>query len=88
MGRGEVELKTRNYLLFRTASAYSESEGIGLTVKGYRLPFFRGRYSILVEGVHYSDVTLPKGTSQLVETVRESLDDPHDAPKRIQIRQI
>jgi len=88
MDNGDIRVNSRNYLLFRTARAFSDRDGFSLTVKGYRLPFLRGRYTILVEGVHYSDVSIPKGTGTLIEAVHRSLCDPYNAPKKILVRQI
>ena len=87
MDNHDIRVKARNYIIFRTAEAFSGSEGFGMTVRGYRVPFFRGRYRILLEDVHYSDA-LPKGTGKLIEAVHDSLDDPYDKPKKIIVRQI
>ncbi len=87
MGGNGITIKSRNFILFRTAEAVIE-RGPGITVvTGFRVPLFRGKYRILVEGIGYGKPNLPKSLDSTLDKVRESLEDPHELPKKIKVRE-
>ena len=80
-----MHIKSRNFLLFRTAQATVKNQGQEVTVKGFRFIGLPGRYRIGVEE-GYGYTPLPKSTRRMIETVRTELRDKHDLPKRIRVK--
>lgn len=87
MGGNGITVKSRNFILFRTAEAVIGSGPGSTVVTGFRVPFFPGRYRILVEGIGYGNPQLPKALDNTLDKVRKELDDPHELPKKIPVRE-
>lgn len=85
MGGNGITVKSRNFILFRTAEAVVGNGSETTIVTGFRVPLFPGRYRILVEGIAYGTPKLPKNLDTSLDKVKKSLDDPHELPKRIPV---
>ncbi|MEW6748438.1 MAG: hypothetical protein AB1295_01890 [Candidatus Micrarchaeota archaeon] len=79
-----MEIKSRNYVLFRTARASDTKDGQRVVVNGFRFICLPGRYKIKVEEA-YEHNALPQGISGMVRAVRSGLKDPYGPKKRIPI---
>lgn len=87
MGGNGITIKSRNFILFRTAEAVIEKGRETTIITGIRMPLFPGRYRILVEGIGYGTPRLPKSLDSTLEKVKEELGDPHELPKKIRVRE-
>ena len=86
MGGNGITIKTRNFILFRTAEAVINGPETTV-VTGFRLPFFRGKYRILTEGIGYGRPRLPEDIDSTLDKVKAGLEDPHELPKKIPVRE-
>ncbi len=87
MGGNGITVKTRNFILFRTAEAVVGSGSETTIVTGFRVPGFRGKYRILVEGITYGTPRFPKNLEKTLEKVAKGIEDPHELPKKIPVKE-
>jgi len=87
MGGNGITIKTRNFILFRTAEAVVGQGSETTVVTGFRVPLFPGKYRILVEGITYGTPRFPKNLDDALEKVKKGIDDSRELPKKIPVRE-